>query len=372
MSNLTNINNFGGNFVRQSNFELLRIVAMLLVLIGHVDFFSIGEPDEAALVGHPISSLMRYVIQSLSLVCVNVYILISGYFGIKLRIKSVVSFIFMLLFWRVFVYAAMYGINMFSDGTFPIQHSEFVIGLIPGYNDWFVSAYILLMFISPFLNTYIEVSSCRRLWFWVLLYVGFQMCFAWIRLIYMQFEYGYSVLSFIGLYMIGAAIRKSRSSLGRSSVFCIMCYVFIAIAIGVVMFMIARYMTIVGLKTKVLSMFGCYNGAGVMLCSVMLFLGFKHMKLQNNLINKIAASAFAVYLFHMHPAMRVPYKEVCCYLFNNFDTPMYLLLISAFIVGVFIFAIGLDQIRITLWNLVWKRYGKSLEEKYTRIKIAAK
>ena len=73
---------------RQSNFELLRIVAMLLVLVVHVDFFSLGVPSDADIAGNPVSSAMRYIVESLALVCVNSYILISGYFGIKPNVKE--------------------------------------------------------------------------------------------------------------------------------------------------------------------------------------------------------------------------------------------------------------------------------------------
>jgi len=364
MVSLTNINKSGGEISapRQSNFELLRIVAMLLVLVVHADFFSLGCPDDVALIHHPVSSLMRYVVETLAVVCVNVYILISGYFGIRLSFKRVAGFVFMFMFWRVFVSAVMYGMNVFSDFSFPICISQVIRWIVPGYDDWFVGAYILLMFFSPFLNSYIEVSSCRRIWIWTILYVGFQICFSWLTLCYLQFANGYSVLSFIGLYMLGAAIRKSRQTLGRSALFSITCYVLTAVTIGVLVFLTARYMAPSVLKTRILGMFGSYNGAVVMACCVFLFLGFKHIKLQSRLINRIAASAFAVYLFHMHPAMRAFYKEACCFLFDNFNTPVYILLISAFILCVFFFAIGIDQVRKKIWDSLWALYV-SLQEK---------
>lgn len=93
---IANSKSGGESLVRQSNFELLRIVAMFLVLIIHANFYSINPPTNEEILGHPLSSMMRYVVESLALVCVNVYIIISGYFGIKLKPKSILNFIFMI------------------------------------------------------------------------------------------------------------------------------------------------------------------------------------------------------------------------------------------------------------------------------------
>lgn len=352
--------------IRQSNFELLRIVAMILVLIVHADFFSLNPPDNTALINHPISSFMRYTVQSLALVCVNVYILISGYFGINTHTKSVCSFIFLLLFWRIIVYVIIFTTNILPH---QVQPTELAINLIPGYNDWFSSAYILLLFIAPMLNAYIDKTSSRELRTWTILYIVFQICFSWFICIYTQFNRGYSVLSFLGLYMLGATLRKSSDKLGKSASFSIMCYILLSVITGTFMYLSARYITIEGVILKLQNMFGDYNGAGVILCSVLLFLGFKHMSLQSKIINRIAASTFAVYLFHMHPAMRIYYKDVCSYLFYNFNTFTYILLISLFIVGVFLFAVVIDQIRIRLWNVLWNQYLEPLTHKFTKIKV---
>ena len=43
---------------RQSNFELLRIIAMFLVLVVHADYFSLGAPSYQDCVNCPIQSMM--------------------------------------------------------------------------------------------------------------------------------------------------------------------------------------------------------------------------------------------------------------------------------------------------------------------------
>ena len=147
---IANSKSGGESLVRQSNFELLRIVAMFLVLIIHANFYSINPPTNEEILGHPLSSMMRYVVESLALVCVNVYIIISGYFGIKLKPKSILNFIFMILFWKIII-----NIGFIIAGCSGLIDNHLGIGnflqfCIPGYDDWFVMSYLILLFLLLF------------------------------------------------------------------------------------------------------------------------------------------------------------------------------------------------------------------------------
>lgn len=69
---------------RQSNFELLRIVLMLLVLLIH--YVPVRMRDMGGDAGYTNDWLWDVVnleLKSLSIVCVNCFVLISGYWGIK-------------------------------------------------------------------------------------------------------------------------------------------------------------------------------------------------------------------------------------------------------------------------------------------------
>lgn len=63
---------------RLSNFELLRCLAMFLVLVVHADFFSLGEPSITNFTSISLSDMTRLFIEGVSIVCVNVFVLISG------------------------------------------------------------------------------------------------------------------------------------------------------------------------------------------------------------------------------------------------------------------------------------------------------
>lgn len=341
--------------IRQSNLELLRIVAMLLVLIVHADFLALGVPDVYDVRHHPYASLSRYEVQSLALVCVNVYIMISGYFGIRPRWKNVMSFIFMVMFWRVAVFLGY-------DATGgPRPHNAMTVFrlMIPGYEDWFVQAYVLLLFLAPIINAYIERTRVKSLCLFVGLYYAFQIVFQiLIGGVYMLFDSGYSVLSFIGLYIIGGLFRKTkvaeRLSAGRWLGAYVLWSIFVGGFIFSLMFLTSRS------YPKLMGMFRAYNGVNVMTGAMLLFLGFARMKFQNRFVNIVAASTFAVYLFHMHPFVCPFYLDACRYLYDNYSTLPYIGLISALIAGVFTFAVCVDKIRMLLWRFLLSLLDKKM------------
>ena len=62
---------------RDSNLELLRIIAMLLVLMVHADFKALDTPTVGEIINNPESSFLRFLCESISIICVNVFIFIT-------------------------------------------------------------------------------------------------------------------------------------------------------------------------------------------------------------------------------------------------------------------------------------------------------
>lgn len=355
----------GGN--RQSNFELLRIVAMLLVLIVHTDFYALGEPGAAEVTAHPVSSYMRYAVESLALVCVNVYVLISGYFRIKVRFRSVCNFLFMIVFWRLLMLAVLTGVHCATGAVETLTLRRALSSLIPGYHDWFVAAYLLLMTLSPMLNAYIAGVRAGTLRLFTLLFILLQLVFSWTIPVFESFVQGYSVLSFIGLYLLGASLRGMRLSFIPTCRRGVILYVGFSLLVALFVFGLKYFMGESWIVSRVSVMFMAYNGFNVLLGSVLLFVAFSRLNFTGALINRVAASSFAVYLLHQNPLVRVYYKEVCRYLFDNFGTVGYICLISAFVLTVYVIATLLDRVRLALWRVA----EPHIDAPYRRVKAWA-
>lgn len=85
--------------VRESNIELLRNISMFMILVIHANFVSLPKIEYSELMANTIPSVSRFFIESLGIVAVNVFVFISGWFGIKTRTKSVLSFIYLILWY---------------------------------------------------------------------------------------------------------------------------------------------------------------------------------------------------------------------------------------------------------------------------------
>lgn len=128
---------------RKSNIELLRIIAMVMIVIYHVIIHGIAPTEILSKTTLPI--LYTPVIFG-----VNLFILISGYFSIKLSWKSFLSLMWIIAFYKLF--------HLCID-TFilQIEHTifEWIVkpfsGPISG-GGWFIDIYVLLMLTTPLLR----------------------------------------------------------------------------------------------------------------------------------------------------------------------------------------------------------------------------
>ena len=187
---------------RQSNIELLRIIAMTMVLTLHADYLSLGAPTPCEILEHPMISIVRIVIESMSIVAVNVFVFISGWFGIHPSLRRFSGFMFQVIF---FVIVGSVIAMLFGDyGGRPLGGW---LVLLLGWNYWFVKAYIILYLFSPILNAFIENVSKQQLLRFLLFFYIIQTIYGWYFGDGGYFNRGYSPLSMMGLYLLARYIR---------------------------------------------------------------------------------------------------------------------------------------------------------------------
>ncbi|MFR6591042.1 MAG: acyltransferase, partial [Gallintestinimicrobium sp.] len=150
---------------RQANFELLRIIAMFMVVILHwktrtADCFWMSE---ALLTGAGVWSL---VTESVCIVAVNVYVLISGYFlsSCTFSFRRVAQVLVQTLFYTVLIppVLALVGVLSWSEVLNPYHIWNSIFPVQSGHY-WFVSAYVVLCLLSPFFNAGLETLSQKRM-----------------------------------------------------------------------------------------------------------------------------------------------------------------------------------------------------------------
>ena len=190
--------------MRQSNIELLRISAMMLVLIVHAAFFTFGWPTPDTIQQSPLEQTLMTVAEAMAIICVNVFVLISGWFGIRPTVKSLSKFLFQVFFFLFGIYAVMLIIG---KAQFSIK-GLLECCTITNWN-WFIKAYLALYLISPFLNAFGEKAD-RRTVKWVLIsFFVLQTVYGW-AVGTPNYASGYSTLSFIGLYLLARYFKIYR------------------------------------------------------------------------------------------------------------------------------------------------------------------
>ena len=189
---------------RDSNFELLRIVAMLCIVLYHFCSYIKGniDPDNRFV-------LLGYTILHFG---VPVFILISGYFSIKTTIQKIVSFYLYCVIWYVICYLISIiflnhsiswkeVLNIF----FPFTHNG---------GRWFVTYYFWLFILAPILNSFSDKCSIKE----HLLFTFTLTCLIIYWGLIWQSEIinsGKSIIYFIDIYLIGQLLRKTSLITGR-------------------------------------------------------------------------------------------------------------------------------------------------------------
>lgn len=98
---------------RHSGIELLRLLSMVFILALHINFFAFGQPTSSSFESDFLGCSLRFFWESLSIVGVNTFVLISGWFGIRSKMRSVLSPLFQCAFFCCVLYAAvwMFGVE---------------------------------------------------------------------------------------------------------------------------------------------------------------------------------------------------------------------------------------------------------------------
>ena len=317
---------------RESNIELLRIIAMFLVLIVHSDFFSLGAPSVIDIRMNFTDSFLRVFFQSLSIACVDIFVFISGWFGIKPKVQGLCNYIFQCLFFLIGIYIVclVAGISSFS-----IMGIRGCFAATP--LNWFIKAYLLLYILSPVLNAFVDSAS--RIQFKSLL-IAFYLFASSTSFI----QDGYSTISFIGLYLLARYLRLYRPTFTNfrwSTDFIIVCSLVIGTTI------------LYFISPEVGNRFLNYISPTTILISIFVILAFSKFRINSKFVNWCAASSFAVFLLHTNPNVIWHFQAMCVRLHNSLSPLFYWGGLVIILLIIFILAIVFDQMRILIWKKVW-------------------
>ena len=284
---------------RESNIELLRIFTAMGVVILHYNYGrALQYVDQSSLNFGVLIGL-----ESFWICAVDLFVLISGYFLYGKKSVSIMKVAELLL--QVSVFRVFLGLTpTIIRGDF-VSLKDFFKLLLP--MNYFVILYLVVYVLSPYINTLL--LNLSDLAFKRLLAVTFVL-FSLLPTINdtVQFlaeigmedlstigregsNYGYSLVNFMQMYLIGAYIKRTENEKKKLS-----SLMFKILICWSILFVWGFFGIRAGMD---INFSYSYCNPFVIILAVYLFLFFRNMDIGNNIVvNILANGSFAVYLTH--------------------------------------------------------------------------
>lgn len=367
-----------GGFMRKNreiNFELMRIVSMLLIVTCHV----IDSGNLISNCTNDTLSIVFEILMFLTRVHVCSFMLLTGYFQSKSKFKLKKL---LMMFLQVFFYLILFFLIALKMGLVSDLHLIDIVKLVMPSSIseyWFVSAYIITYIFSDYINKFINRITRKEhrniiiLGFFVLCVLPYLSGLRFLN------NNGFNFFHFIYLYIVGAYLRKFPlkktyhfKRMNKNAYIMFMSLLFIS------MFMLNYFIILFSsrihgansiftyISDNILIVKYCYSNPFTIIQSIAYFEIFNCIRIKNRLISYISKNVLGVYLFHENF-----YVKKVLYKYLKIDTGMYysykkfVYFIVAIIV-IFVIGITIEIIRrfieksvIMLIKRIKKNYNKN-------------
>lgn len=330
---------------RSSNFELLRIFAILAIILGHF----IGQSGCYDILSGT-NLLIATFLGSAHRIAVSVFLIMGIWFMVDAKFKAsrVLNLYGQLIFYTVSIFTILkiYHVHISLFKTIRTFFPFFSFAL------WFVSAYIILILLSPFLNKILELERTILKKFLIILFIFIPLLSTmWIHMdtklcVIFYFMYAYLYVGYFKKYLY------QKFKLNK--------YIGLIIAgLIYITFVLLKYYFLqthnLGILYKIITNYlGDYKSIPNLLISLPVFYFFLNLKIgSNKIINFISKSVLATYIIHQTPCFIVflwhnIYK---CDIYLNSSQPVLYILFVA--ISLYIACILIDCVRRAFIEPLW-------------------
>ncbi len=336
---------------RQSNVEVLRVMAMFFIVLGHYFYHYIKTNGAlSSFDAGSMSAMTDYSLMELMIVFtstgVNLFVLITGYFligRISFRLKGMVKVGITTIFYAAGIYL-LFCVLQAHD--FSLREFLYNLSPIPLHQYWFVAKYLGLLLVAPFLSR--MVSGLEKKEYQRLLLILFVLFFEWP--FGEMFGGGMSLSWFCFLYLFGGYIR--RFGMFRWIEQHPLTAIF---AIAVVIFSMHTATNVLAYMKNGAPFVLKYdaNHSVTFFLSAAIFVYFVRKPMEGRLakgISLMAPYTFAVYLIHEHSLMRgLIWNQIAPNVFPEMPLWLYGLVLCS---AIFLCAVIIDFFRQQLFRLL--------------------
>ena len=320
---------------RQSNIELLRCFAMLCIIVYHLCLF--------ALVGVSTGTKLYQALQIPLHIGVPLFVLISGYFGIRFSLKGLMRLCSKGYFYFVPL-AVIPMVLTHSGGVKDILKSIFIFGFDA---QWYLNTYLYLFLFSPIINRYLEnITKSQRLYLLAILtfmsvYIGNvtegDVCLV----------EGKNLTNFLLLYTLGNSLRHYQEHINGCSQFKLVITYLLFNA-----FLVIGFMYIPIIAGKIWKYSYAYDSPIIMVNSVWIFAIFSKLDVKSRFVNWMGSGVFACYLLQC-PAIlwKNCFERPIQYIYGFANEPWQILPIMVLYAAAAMLIMGsIDKVLNPIWN----------------------
>lgn len=334
---------------RKSNYELMRIISMFLIVLSHV--ITHGKIIENTQLSPGVREVF-IILKIITLVHVNSFVLLSGYYQCTgtFKQKKLWKIITEIIFYELTIMIVLMLLKVIPFDKNIIIGELFPIELI--FNSyWFMKYYIILYCISPFINSAINSFTKKQFGNCLLILTIFTSLLPFLCGLNSIYNNGFSIYQFIYLYLVGSYLRKypiENNYIGRRlskellQLLLLLVMIFSTLSnyllqkAGMALGGINYTMNIISTNIKTTGML--YNNPFVIIQSICYFYIFKNISISSKLINKLGSLVMGIYLIHDNHFLRM-----YLYKWLKIDNGMiysYKFIIYAFLVSIFIYIVS--------------------------------
>lgn len=336
---------------RNSAFELMRIVAMLMVVWGHCVLAT--AQNTRPYLG--IIDNIGWIIGAFTVCAVNLFFLLTGYYA-NTNFDKYVKVI------KIWLKTIFYSVLIFCISNIIIHNNESNIIQTVGYflpiftkKYWYMQVYVVLALISPYLNSMLDTLDAKKhlkLILILLLFFSIHESFIKVRLTLDQTQ-GYGITWGTVVFIVGNYINRYGDriiSKIKKQVF-LVAYLMCSVAIFASNYVIVRYGIAGGITSR--GNFYAYNSVSVFIQSVLIFLFFVRLSMDgfsSGIVNYLGQNTLAVYLISAHPVLLYP-LWTNIFGVQRLNSRPFLYVVCSFLLTLFVMAICINIDKIV--NLVF-------------------
>ena len=347
---------------RYTSIELLRIVAMFLIVQSHFVFHGYRQicGGDFSDISNPLNEVLCRVMFTGNIGNV-IFMIITGFFlcdSEKVSLKKLLRVVIQVFFYSVFCYFGYQYI--YTNGNFSIKEAFIAVTPLIHSTYWYFTSYVLIYIFHPYLNLVIKNTNQKKLCTFIAIMM---VVWGFIPALLRINVAGSDFLTFVLFYYIGGFLRRyyivnkgfivssnsvdvdlPYNSKQNRAIFLVCLLIWILIAVPAFFFG--------PIAMGRLNRFTNIGSPLTIALSVSLFLLFLNITsiVSSKAINKVASCVGGVYLLHDNPYVRsILYTDIL-HLDRFVDSNSMFLYTITLIIVVFVLCLAIEFIRKAIYD----------------------